>query len=41
MCVLFRKDWKGGTKEHHFENLMQLKVGSATKLEMPECKVAS
>ena len=38
---MFWKDWQGGTKEHPFENLMQLKVGSATKLEMPEWKVAS
>ena len=38
---MFWKDWKGATKEHHFENLVQLKVGSATKLEMPEWKVPS
>ena len=38
---MFQKDWTGGTKEHHFENLMQLKVGLATKLETPEWKVAS
>ena len=36
----FQKDWKGGTKEH-LENLMQLKVGLAMKLETPEWKVAS
>ena len=29
-----------GTKEHQFENLMQLKVGWATKLKTPEWKVA-
>ena len=40
-CETFWKDWKGGTKEHDFENLMELKVGSAAKLEMPEWKVAS
>ena len=34
MCEMFWKDWKGGTKEHHFENLMQLKLGSAMKFEM-------
>ena len=28
-------------KEHHFENLMQWKMGSATKLELPKLKVAS
>ena len=38
---MFQKDWKGGAKEHDFENLMQLKVGSATKLETSEWKVAS
>ena len=40
MCETFRKDWKERTKEHHFENLMQLKMGLATKLETPEWKVA-
>ena len=38
MCETFRK---GGTEEHHFENFMQLKVGSAAKLETSEWKVAS
>ena len=41
MCEMFWKDWKGGTEEHHFENLMQLKVGSSTKLEMREWNVAT
>ena len=41
MYETFWKDWKGGAKEHNFENLIQLKVGSAMKLETPEWKVNS
>ena len=39
MRETFWKDWKGGTKEHHFKNLMQLKVRSAMKLKMPEWNI--